>query len=171
MNTTATPRATDAQVGFIRTLAHQVGSDRAYQMLVENFSVVAAADLTKGQASRFITMLKEARTAPAEPSTAPAPAPAEPLSVGMYRRDGKTVKVHKSRNGEHLLASVLDPDTGEFTYLGAAYRFVAVEHRMSLEDAEEFSLKITRCCCCGRTLTADESVRLGIGPICRGRYF
>lgn len=28
-----------------------------------------------------------------------------------------------------------------------------------------------RCSCCGRPLTNDVSIRLGIGPICRGRYF
>jgi hypothetical protein len=28
-----------------------------------------------------------------------------------------------------------------------------------------------RCSCCGRLLTDPESVRVGIGPICAGRYF
>lgn len=27
------------------------------------------------------------------------------------------------------------------------------------------------CCCCGRTLTNPVSVKLGIGPVCRGYYF
>lgn len=30
--------------------------------------------------------------------------------------------------------------------------------------------KTGRCCCCNRELTNEESVELGIGPICRGKW-
>ncbi len=37
--------------------------------------------------------------------------------------------------------------------------------------AVAYGMATGRCSCCGRLLTNDESVTLGIGPICRGRYF
>jgi hypothetical protein len=40
-----------------------------------------------------------------------------------------------------------------------------------LAAAVAYGMATGRCSCCARLLTNDESVRLGIGPICRGRYF
>jgi hypothetical protein len=40
-----------------------------------------------------------------------------------------------------------------------------------LAAAVAYGMATGRCSCCARLLTNDESVRLGIGPVCRGRYF
>jgi uncharacterized CHY-type Zn-finger protein len=40
-----------------------------------------------------------------------------------------------------------------------------------LEAAVKFGAKTGICSCCGRELTNKESVELGIGPICRERFF
>jgi hypothetical protein len=40
-----------------------------------------------------------------------------------------------------------------------------------LAAAVAYGRETGRCSCCGRLLSQEESVRLGIGPICRGRYF
>jgi hypothetical protein len=37
--------------------------------------------------------------------------------------------------------------------------------------AVAYGLRTGRCSCCGRTLTNRESVSLGIGPICKERFF
>lgn len=161
-------RATDAQVGFIRTLAHRVGLDLAKQTLADGYGLDDPSLLTVPQASAFIDTLK---AAPPQAPAAPDETKSGALSIGIYRRDGQIVKVHESRTGPHLLASRLNPQDGTWTYLGAARRFVSPEHRMSLAEAEEYSLRINFCCACGRSLTAEESVRLGIGPICRTKYF
>lgn len=39
-----------------------------------------------------------------------------------------------------------------------------------LENAIAFGKRTGRCSCCYRELTNGESIELGIGPICRGRY-
>jgi len=40
-----------------------------------------------------------------------------------------------------------------------------------LEAAITYGHKTGRCSCCGRQLDNAESIQLGIGPICRERYF
>jgi hypothetical protein len=40
-----------------------------------------------------------------------------------------------------------------------------------LDAAVKFGMKSGTCSCCGRELTNKESVELGIGPICRERFF
>ena len=39
-----------------------------------------------------------------------------------------------------------------------------------LSAAQMFGQKTGRCSCCGRELTVEESIRLGIGPICRLKF-
>lgn len=39
-----------------------------------------------------------------------------------------------------------------------------------LSAAQMFGQKTGNCSCCGRTLTVEESIRLGIGPICRAKF-
>lgn len=39
------------------------------------------------------------------------------------------------------------------------------------ESAIAFGKKFGSCSCCGRVLTNDLSIELGIGPICRGKFF
>lgn len=39
------------------------------------------------------------------------------------------------------------------------------------ETFAEHGIRTGNCCACGRTLTAEESVDLGMGPVCRERLF
>lgn len=39
-----------------------------------------------------------------------------------------------------------------------------------LDAALEVSAALGMCCCCGRTLSAEESIKAGIGPICAGKF-
>lgn len=43
--------------------------------------------------------------------------------------------------------------------------------RLSEETAARFGALYGQCICCLRALDNEESVRLGIGPICREKYF
>jgi hypothetical protein len=40
-----------------------------------------------------------------------------------------------------------------------------------LGGAVAYGMATGRCSCCGRLLTDPESLKVGIGPICAGRYF
>jgi hypothetical protein len=39
-----------------------------------------------------------------------------------------------------------------------------------LDNAIKFGKRTGKCSCCGRKLENEESINLGIGPICRGKY-
>jgi hypothetical protein len=42
-------------------------------------------------------------------------------------------------------------------------------HPLTKDEAAEFGKLYGVCCICGRTLTNEESIEAGIGPICAGR--
>jgi len=56
-----------------------------------------------------------------------------------------------------------------FVYDPGAVRRLRPEHRMSLEEAKEFGALYGTCCVCGRTLTNEDSIEAGIGPVCAGK--
>jgi hypothetical protein len=43
--------------------------------------------------------------------------------------------------------------------------------KLSEETAAQFGALYGQCICCLRPLDNEESIRLGIGPICREKYF
>lgn len=58
-----------------------------------------------------------------------------------------------------------------FEYASGAIWDLQPGHKLSLEEAKEFGALYGTCCCCGRTLTNEESIKKRIGPICEGKYF
>ena len=77
--------------------------------------------------------------------------------------DGEIYRTVLSGAG-NLYAKIWTTDGWE--YAAGAIRDIRPEHRMTVERAKELSIKFARCIRCGATLTADESVERGIGPIC-----
>lgn len=96
----------------------------------------------------------------------------EPEDGKSYRTsDGRVFHAYKTQSGRlcvKLWTKAAD-GTGSFVYWGLASRMPAVE-RMTLEQAQEFGRATGTCSECMRHLTNDESVALGIGPICRGKF-
>lgn len=98
------------------------------------------------------------------------PAP-EPVEEGVYLFEGKVYKVVRAVHGSgNLYAKLLDPDTGRFAYVRGAMRLLRTEHRMTLAQAKEYGALYGCCCNCGRTLTNEDSIEAGIGPICARRF-
>lgn len=65
------------------------------------------------------------------------------------------------------------PSVWEFQMFRGGMTFLrktAGIRQMSLEEAMEFGRLYGICCKCGRVLTNEESIALGIGPICRGAF-
>lgn len=90
------------------------------------------------------------------------------LEIGMYRVDGEIFKVQQSRESGRLYAKKLTEDG--FEYAAGAIRHIKASDRMTLEEAKEYGQMTGTCCNCGRTLTNEESIRDGIGPICAGKF-
>jgi hypothetical protein len=76
---------------------------------------------------------------------------------------------HEESQTEHL-DHEFQP-TWQFQYAPGAIKELRPEHKLSLEQAKEFGALYGTCCCCGRTLTNEESIENGIGSICAGKYF
>ena len=159
--------ASDRQVAYAEALLLQVtGPDNfAEARLVMSergdLATTTAASRTIDALRTQVAAMRVAR--PAAPAAA-----AEPLALGMYRRDGAVYRVVNSQAGRPY-AKRLNPATGKFDYAAGAIRTLTPADRMSLSEAAEYGRAIGRCCVCGATLTDPESVARGIGPVCGGR--
>jgi len=83
----------------------------------------------------------------------------------LYEVDGEIYRTVMSGAG-NLYAKIWTTDGWE--YAAGAIRNIRPEHRMTVERAEELSVRFGRCIRCGRVLTAEASVARGIGPVCAG---
>ena len=137
------------------------------------------APLTVKGASNLITWLRGLRFKADAPVPAPvAKAERVELEDGMYMVDGTVYKVQHSLNSSRQYAKVADiTDLGDgnfevsFAYARGAIAKIRPEHKMSYEQAKEFGALYGTCCCCGRTLSNELSIALGIGPVCGEREF
>lgn len=77
---------------------------------------------------------------------------------GSGRRYAK--KLEKDGNGGHY-----------WEFAKGAVTRLQPQTRLSLEVAAKFGELYGTCICCLRTLDNEESIALGIGPICRSKYF
>lgn len=133
-----------------------------------------AARAEAAQIDREIYADEQYRSA-VKPATEVRMAFEQPITEdGMYQTpDGTIWKVQRAVHGSGLLyAKRLDVEpgrTGTFTYEPGAIRRLRPEHRMTLEDAKAFGKLYGVCCQCGRTLTDEQSIADGIGPVCAGR--
>lgn len=95
---------------------------------------------------------------------------------GMYRLGGTIYKVQWNQTKTALYAKELKV-SGEghdaevwFDYAPGAIRKLSPSNKMSLEEAKEFGALYGTCCVCGRTLTNEDSIEAGIGPICASKF-
>lgn len=130
------------------------------------------APLIQSDASKFITGLLEANH-----KTSQRRKPA--TEAGMYRHDGDIYKVQRAVHGSgKLYAKKLvvhdtnsESATVNFEYAPGIFKELSADDRLSLEDAREFGALYGTCCVCGRLLTQELSIALGIGPVCGSREF
>lgn len=166
--------ATERQMGFIADLHNAIDPDNAAEALL----AIEQGDgpMSKADASRLIEHLiaerdrarQAAKTKREQAEQKMAPTG---ISEGFYKvGDGNIFQVVQARHGSHLLAKILDRETGKFEYAGAAKRFVKADQRMTLEEAQEYGKQTGICMVCGRTLRRKESVEAGIGPVCARRF-
>lgn len=94
---------------------------------------------------------------------------------GMHRLDGEIYKVQVAVHGSgneyaKLLVLQGDGDKGKFEYAPGAIRKLSPQTKMTLEEAKEFGRLYGVCCQCGATLTDENSIAEGIGPVCAGKF-
>lgn len=94
----------------------------------------------------------------------------EPVS-GIYAVEGTIYKVYKAQSGRMLAKRLIvhSNKTADFVYAGLAVRFVKGNAPMTLEQAKEFGAIYGVCCKCSKTLTDENSIAAGIGPVCASK--
>jgi hypothetical protein len=146
-----------------------------------NRTDVRATDRVRGDMTGLVSILladnraMAARVRESERKAAQrnSAAPAGTLDVQdgqTYRTpDGRVFHAYRTQRGV-LCVKLWDADADAFEYYGAATRMPAGAVLMSREDAAAFGQATGTCCVCMRHLTDDESVKLGIGPVCRAKF-
>lgn len=105
----------------------------------------------------------------------------KPVAEGMYRKAGSIYKVQIAVHGsgkpyaKRLVETLtIDPKTNKkkwkFEYAPGFVNELRPEHALTLEQAQEFGALYGTCCVCGRTLTKEESISAGIGPVCAEKF-
>jgi len=96
------------------------------------------------------------------------------LEDGIYLVDGTVYKVqhavHGSGNQYAKRLEVASGERGRFKYEAGAVKRIRPEHRMDLAKAKEFGAIYGVCCNCGATLTNEDSIEAGIGPVCAAKF-
>lgn len=137
----------------------------------------------KMSASSVIEALLAAPEKPEDVDTAPAIDLCEKIErinstggapEGMHKFGGVIFKVQKAarcRGRLYAKALVEDGNGGwTFEYAPGAIKNLSAATRLTLEEAKRFGMLYGTCCVCGRTLTNEESIAAGIGPICAGKF-
>lgn len=161
--------ATAKQVAFIRRLVDEkdltgtpLGTSVEAGLLDD---MLAVAD--KQTASRYIDILMGL------PRKAAAPVATE-VPEGMHRLNGKVFKVQRAVHGSgNLYAKQLvqqDEERWTFDYAPGVIRNLSGDTAMTLEEAKKFGALYGTCCVCARTLTNEESIEAGIGPVCASKF-
>lgn len=157
--------ATPRQAAFIaRLLSEKNLAGTPYAGLID-----APVDLTVREASSMIDALKRlprADGAAAGPARSTAP-------EGMHRIGDAIYKVQKAVHGSGRLYAKRLVQSGEswtFEFAPGMVQRLSESTRMTLEEAREWGTLYGTCCACGRTLTDETSIALGIGPVCATKF-
>lgn len=174
---------TEPQINFLRSLAAQndVIPGKTAEECIALLEQAVAAGLTKGQASE---MIARSKAAPRRETTRDVsvtwshttggsrpPAKKPSAEPGYYvLEDGTFIVLVKNRAGTKTYAKKLvvsdSPKRASWEYApGLAYK--ATGEPLTLEKAAEFGHLHGICFKCCKPLTDPESVRAGMGPVCR----
>lgn len=160
-HSTSTQGATDKQLALIQKLMIERGVTAKPGYDWSRLSRKTASETIE----RLIKMPKVVSAATGKPI----------LADGLYVVDGEVYKVKRSNGAGQPYASVLVPGvdggSGSFTYVKGMTAKIKPEHKMTIEQAMAHGSLYGQCAACGRLLSNDESIELGIGPVCRDKYF
>lgn len=160
--------ATAKQIEFINRLASERDATRVEPILSMGRELWRAHAFDTEAASAIIDALMEI----------PRPE-VERVEVleGMHRLNGQIYKVQRAVNGsgrlyaKALVQDEIDSAQGwSFVYSPGAVRHLSEATVMTLDEAKEFGALYGTCCVCGRTLTDENSIAAGIGPVCAGKF-
>lgn len=138
--------------------------------------------------SGFDALLAYLKNAPFKPVEAQPGSPVIATEDGMYKHGDTFYKLKFAKTGNlwaHRLVMLMTAEeakaaaergektrAAKFVFAGSPKKLgITSGMKLTYEDAKAFGALYSTCCECGRLLTNDLSVYLGIGPVCGGRQF
>lgn len=130
---------------------------------------------TKREASEEISRLLAMPKAQQPKATRPEPEDGIYLDPAKGNETGTIFKVYKMVHGsgrQGVKRLVINEDqTGTFDYCGLAVKHLPeTSKKMTLEEAKMFGSIYGFCVRCGATLTDENSIEQGIGPVCATKF-
>lgn len=155
-----TATATEKQVALINKLTAEKDWTSA-PVAGPVQEVLAGVELTKKEASGIIDMMFKL------PSIKKAAAFTK-VADGFYVLNDTIYKVQTSPETGRSYAKKLS--NGSFVYAPGMVGKLVKAEKLTLELAKQYGKLYGMCVVCGRTLTDETSVELGIGPICAEKF-
>lgn len=138
--------------------------------------------------SGFDKLLEYLKNAPRKTVEPQPGSPVIATEDGMYKHGDTFYKLKFAKTGNlwaHRLVMLMTPEeakeaaergdktrAAKFVFAGSPKHLgITADMKLTYEDAKSFGALYSTCCECGRLLTNDLSVYLGIGPVCGGRQF
>lgn len=169
--------ASTAQIGYIKKLVEQrqVDGHTAARYMARTFN-----GMTKGEAAEAITFLKQApwKTTEQAWGVVESDVVIPKGEPGVYVGGSGKVYSAAKKQGYTFLTfrrvslSYSKPKLVKVYSKSAITDINTGGHKMTLEEADAWGKAhqyngMSFCVCCGKLLTAKQSVELGIGPVCR----
>jgi hypothetical protein len=152
--------ASEKQLSFIVNLAEQrEWSQDAFEAGTIN-AVLAGREVGIKPASHAISFLLE------QPKKASVKAAEEIAVEGIYFFGGEYFKVQRAVHGSGRLYSKKFDRSTETWNRGGSLGKLTSEFLLTQEQAKAFGDLYGQCIRCGKTLTDEESIEKGVGPIC-----
>lgn len=165
MNTTTANPATDKQVRFILTLLAELDSPAPTEDELRSLGKAMASNVIDDLLARR----REVRSAKHAEAAGDVPEGIHALDQADGTIEVRKVQVAKNGSGRKY-GKVLDASSGRWDYAGQrGLAGLSDDTLMTREQAERFGALYGMCGVCGATLTDEDSIARGIGPVCATR--
>jgi hypothetical protein len=175
--------ATENQVGYLVKLADRAGWEvEDTQVTNPEGKAIELTELPVKVASELIGELRDAPRAHRRPKPDPS---VKITEDGMYRIGEQIYKVQVAVHGSGFLyakrlvidspavrdanGNISQPGQAHYERDASAMAKLLPEHRLTLADAKGFGDLYGVCMRCAATLTDEDSIAAGAGPVCRGK--
>lgn len=155
------PKATEKQVAFLKKLIDE--KDWTSSQLAAPVQMFLSGEtVNRKKASDMIDQMMKL------PSTK-KPAAKVDVEEGFYVLGDQVWKVQKSLSSSGKYAKRLT-ENGNFVYVAGGVAKLANAEKLTLDKAKHLGKLYGMCMICGRTLTDENSIAQGIGPICADKF-
>lgn len=156
--TTAARPMSDRQLSFINSLV----KDR--ELTDDDLGLVSITN-TMAEASFLISRLTQ------RPIKRAVHQDGQRITEGHYLQIDTVYVVVKSQAGRLYAKKLVSTQRGSasWQYAPNAMRHLTTADRLTLDQAKAMGVRLGVCVICGRTLTDQNSVEAGIGPVCAAK--